>query len=191
MSEYNMTHTGQELDAAIEKVKNGYILPSGTKNITANGTHDVKNFQNANVNVPVGTGTSLYVTKYASGSYIPTSDTLVSSATIPIGFKPKIFILRLHTGTKPISKYIITSSFFAYNNNFGLFSENVPDYSTTGTLNSRCSSYFSTTNSNQAGASQSGKNCFYPTDTGVSGSGDSTAVAYLRGGSTYVYYAWG
>ena len=36
MSEYYMSHTGEELDEAINKVKNGYILPSETINISEN-----------------------------------------------------------------------------------------------------------------------------------------------------------
>lgn len=53
MSEYNMTHTGAELDAAIGKVLSGYILPSGTKPdvITTNGKHNVKDYEFAQVNV--------------------------------------------------------------------------------------------------------------------------------------------
>lgn len=35
MSEYNMTHTGRELDDAINKVKSGYVLPTETYNITS------------------------------------------------------------------------------------------------------------------------------------------------------------
>lgn len=56
MSEYNMSHTGAELDDAINKVRSGYILPSGNSpTITTNGTHNVKNYENAVVNVPVPT----------------------------------------------------------------------------------------------------------------------------------------
>ena len=53
MSEYNMTHTGAELDSAISKVHSGYIMPSGTKpgEITENGRHNVKEYEFADVNV--------------------------------------------------------------------------------------------------------------------------------------------
>lgn len=51
MGTYKMTHTGKELDDAIEKVKTGYILPSGELKITANGTQDVKKYATVNVSV--------------------------------------------------------------------------------------------------------------------------------------------
>ena len=105
MSEYNMTHTGKELDDAIAKVHSGYvfpnqaatvtkngiydtigeipvklideievavpvpdgyIIPSGTKNIVSNGTHDVKQYANAVVDVPVPDG---YIDKSSASHF--------------------------------------------------------------------------------------------------------------------------
>ena len=54
MSEYKMSHTGAELDEAISKVLNGYILPIGSTEITENGEYDIAAFIKAIVNVPKG-----------------------------------------------------------------------------------------------------------------------------------------
>ena len=48
-------------------VPEGYIKPSGTKEITENGEHDVKEFEKVNVNVQSGGGSESSV--YLSGSY--------------------------------------------------------------------------------------------------------------------------
>ncbi len=54
----------------VNAIPSDYIIPSGSKNITTNGTHDVKNYENAVVNVEGGvtpTGTkSLTITRNAT-----------------------------------------------------------------------------------------------------------------------------
>lgn len=106
MSEYNMTHTGKELDDAINKVKSGYIKPSGSKNISANGTHDVKQYENVVVNVPIsklsygaltgsGKAGDTFTVPYSSIGFIPKRAVLIaasSSAKVANG------VICFHTG---------------------------------------------------------------------------------------------
>lgn len=98
MSEYNMSHTGAQLDEAIDKVKNGYILPEESINISANGEYDVTEFAKAVVSVPVPDG---YVnfTNFYSNEYTQTSSTLELSHTFTCGFKPKVVLITLNTDT--------------------------------------------------------------------------------------------
>ena len=67
MSEYNMSHTGRELDDAINKVKNGFIDKSKL---------------------------TLHTTKTATGSFTGSGQTLSNIAITNIGFKPKIFLVQ-------------------------------------------------------------------------------------------------
>lgn len=53
----------------VNAIPSNYIVPNGTKTITTNGTHDVKNYASATVNVAgedVTTETSAYTTKLAT-----------------------------------------------------------------------------------------------------------------------------
>ena len=56
MSEYVLSHSGKELDSAIEKVHSGYIYPANTLHIDENGEYDISLFRNVNVDVPVPEG---------------------------------------------------------------------------------------------------------------------------------------
>ncbi len=91
MSEYNMTHTGRELDDAINKVKNGYIQPSGNSpTITSNGTHPVRQYENAVVNVPVKFFATGVVTNVTAGGKL--SVTGIKDSVTGESFTPKGYI---------------------------------------------------------------------------------------------------
>lgn len=81
----------------IDSLSTGGIIPTGTKSITSNGTHDVKSYENAEVNVPIPDG---YI-KPSGTKSITTNGTHdvtnVASATVnvPTGITP--------TGTKEIT----------------------------------------------------------------------------------------
>lgn len=64
------------------KIPDGYIKPSGNINITVNGTHNVRAYENAVVNVS---------SKYYATSVKPSSDTLTVSFNV--GFTPKLFLI--------------------------------------------------------------------------------------------------
>ena len=55
MSDYILNYSGAQLDEAINKVKNGYILPSGKPEpITKNGNDiDIAKYERIDVNVPI------------------------------------------------------------------------------------------------------------------------------------------
>ena len=60
-------------------IPSSYVQPSGTLNVTENGTHDVKNYASVNVGV---------VAKRAEGSFLTASDG--GFAYVDIGFKPDV-----------------------------------------------------------------------------------------------------
>lgn len=67
MAEYNMSHTGKELDDAINKVKNDYIDKSKL---------------------------TMHITQSATGTFTGSGQTLENISIPTIGFKPKIFLMQ-------------------------------------------------------------------------------------------------
>lgn len=111
MSEYNLSHTGKELDDAISKVKSGYILPSETVNITENVTDmDITNGKLLNVNVPVPDG-YINFTRYYTETYSQTASTLEYEHTFTCGFRPKVVLISVQTDTTLSTTYGVIFAF--------------------------------------------------------------------------------
>lgn len=118
-------------------IPEGYIKPSGNINIIANGTHDVKAFEKAVVNVPIPDGYILPtdsktitsngehdVSAFAkalvnvSGQYYESSlkpDANTHTASFSVGFEPGLFIVVAVQGTtnSSTSTYYVTTLWHA------------------------------------------------------------------------------
>lgn len=93
------TYKPAQMADAIEAISGGGITPTGTIEITENGTHNVTNYASANVAVPTG-GASLGTKSItANGTYSAEDDNLDGysevTVNVPTGSTP--------TGTKQIS----------------------------------------------------------------------------------------
>lgn len=72
-----------EVQLTVDAIPPEYIIPTGTKTITTNGTHDVKAYQNAYVNVQGGGGATLQT---KSVSYTPTASAQTDTVTPDAGY---------------------------------------------------------------------------------------------------------
>ena len=170
MSEYNMTHTGRELDDAINKVKSGYVLPTEIYNIYSNVSDlDITMGKTLNVDIQPS-GDYVKLNKYFYEKYSPSgSSSLVKSKTFSCGFLPKIVLIVPNTDT----------TFSTTNTN--IFSA----YIAIGSFELRREGIYKLSTNNRVGVSSGGLSV---SATGFTYSHDK--IEFIVG-SDYDVYAWG
>lgn len=88
MSEYYLSHTGAQLDDAINKVRSGDYI-------------DIADIIS-------------HCTQSANGSYTKTSDTTMNNISVTVGFRPKVFVLTnlggvVSNSTSTAKNHLLTS----------------------------------------------------------------------------------
>ncbi len=182
MSEYYLDYTGSQLDDAINKVRSGYILPSGNSpKITSNGTHNVKQYENAVVDVPVPdnyinlSDVLFHCTKSASGTFVGSGQTC-SKLSIGLSFRPKIILIiapSLST-SNTASPYDINTVWRVYDNDFTDIRDNCALVYKSGT--------------NARGGHTASSGLFGNENNTITGWGTN---AKFTSGTTYNWYAYG
>ncbi|MBO5935662.1 MAG: hypothetical protein J6Q94_09280 [Clostridia bacterium] len=199
MSEYNMTHTGRELDDAINKVKSGYVLPTEIYNIYSNVSDlDITMGKTLNVDIQPSADyikkadTNIYTSDFACGIYRPSSDTRISNVSITVGFKPKIFYMRQFEGINSTStRYYILAMWMMLDNNYAYFAGK-PDGSTNTVTGGPVALYLQDNPKTARSTHSNGtNNRFTATDNGVKGNGSSESTMYCASGKGFQWYAWG
>lgn len=109
------TYTPSEMAGAINALDVGGITPTGTKQITTNGTHDVTSFASANVQVPNPSTGSITITE--NGTYNVTN---LASAIVNIASTSSI-VVSVYENTSADGNKAVTlisgNSFIASNYN--------------------------------------------------------------------------
>lgn len=78
------TYKPSDMPSAIESISGGGVTPTGTINITTNGTHDVTNYASASVAVPQGTTPTGTINIATNGTHDVTNYALANVA-VPTG----------------------------------------------------------------------------------------------------------
>ena len=98
----------------ISNIPTGGVTPTGTINITTNGTHDVANYASANVNVPTGGSEPSLGTKSitANGTYTASDDSLdgYSEVTVNVPSSGSVDVDDIVGGTYPSGSIVIDTA---------------------------------------------------------------------------------
>lgn len=136
------------------------VFPSGTLNITKNGTHNVRNYDNVSVNIPASSDCEC-----AHGDFTPSQNLTASSQamTINCGFAPSAVVIFRETWTAGTPSINLAFS--------GAFNVSVCNTAAAGKASEKLVGLAYTTR----------------TTTGFTIKGDSTY--YWVGGAKYIYFA--